>query len=102
MATYSQTITRFNDRVIGIVEQADDLAVNAASTVSEKLGDMLPNRLPGADYIRSLPKPEEYVRLYFDLVERLVRTQKTFSLNMVKAFHPITGKIWPAQVRKAA
>jgi hypothetical protein len=102
MATYSQTITRFNDRVIGIVEQADDLAVNAASTVNEKLGDMLPNRLPGADYIRNLPKPEEYVRLYFDLVERLVKTQKTFSLNMAKAFHPITGKIWPAQVRKAA
>jgi hypothetical protein len=102
MATYNQAVTRFNDRVIGLVEQADDIAVNAASTFSEKLGDILPDRLPGADYIRSLPKPEEYVRLYFDIVERLVKTQKTFSLNMAKALHPITGKIWPAQVRKAA
>jgi hypothetical protein len=102
MATYNQTVTRFNDRVIDLIEQVDGIAVNAVSTASEKLGDILPNRLPGADYIRNLPKPEEYVRLYFDLVERLVKTQKTFSLNMAKAFHPITGKIWPAQVRKAA
>jgi hypothetical protein len=102
MATYNQTVTRFNDRVIDLIEQVDGIAVNAASTASEKLGDILPDRLPGADYIRNLPKPEEYVRLYFDLVERVVKTQKTFSLNMAKAFHPITGKIWPAQVRKAA
>jgi hypothetical protein len=102
MATYSQTVTRYNDRVIDVVEQIDGVAVNAASKVGEWLGDILPDEVPGSDYIRKLPKPEEYVRLYFDLVERLVKTQKTFSLNMVKAFHPVTGKIWPAQVRKAA
>ena len=102
MATYSQTVTKFNDRMIGVVEQIDELAVKAASGVGDWLGDILPDSIPGGDTIRNLPKPEEYVRLYFDFVEKLVKTQKSFSLNMVKAFHPVTGKIWPTQVRKAA
>ena len=102
MATYSQTVTKFNDRVIGVVEQIDDLVVKATSGAGEWLGDVLPDRIPGSDAIRNLPKPEEYVRLYFDFVEKLVKAQKSFSLNMVKAFHPVIGKIWPTQVRKAA
>jgi hypothetical protein len=102
MATYTQTVNKIEDRVIGFIEQVDDLAVTGATSVGQWLGDVLPNELPGAEYLRKLPKPEEYVRPYWNFIERLVKTQKSFSLNMVKAFHPVTGKIWPAQVRKAA
>jgi hypothetical protein len=102
MATYSQNVTKFNDRVIGAIEQIDGAVVNAAGTAGQWLGDVLPDSIPGADYVRNLPKPEEYVRLYFDFVDKLVKTQKSFSLNVVKAFQPVTSKIWPTQVRKAA
>jgi hypothetical protein len=103
MATYSQTVNRISDRVIGLVEQADEIAVGAASTAASWLGDRLPKELPAAEYLRNLPKPDEYVKAYWAFVERLVRTQKAFSNEMLKAFQPITGKIWrQAQVRKAA
>jgi hypothetical protein len=102
MATYSQNVTRFNDRVVGAIEQVDDALVNAASTAGQWFGNVLPDSIPGAEYLRNLPKPDEYVRLYFDFVEKLVKTQKSFSLNLVKAFQPITSKIWTTQVRKAA
>jgi hypothetical protein len=102
MATYSQNVTKFNDRVIGAIEQVDDVMVNAASKTGRWLGNALPGSIPGAESLRTLPKPEQYVRLYFDFVEKLVKTQKSFSLNMAKAFQPVTSKIWPTQVRKAA
>jgi hypothetical protein len=102
MATYGQNVTRFNDRVVGAIEQVDDALVNAASTAGQWFGNVLPDNIPGAEYLRNLPKPEEYVRLYFDFVEKLVKTQKSFSLNLVKAFQPITSKVWTTQVRKAA
>jgi hypothetical protein len=89
--------------MIDRIRQVDDMAVKAASTVSERVGGVLPKELPGASYLRTLPRPEEFVKAYFAFVERLVKTQRTYSLDLVKAFEPITGKIWkPASVRKAA
>jgi len=104
MATYNSTVNQVTDRVLDGIRKADELAVNAASTVSQKVGGILPDELPGADTLRGLPKPEEFVKLYFDFVERLVKTQRTYSLDLVKAFEPITGKIWKqaTNVRKAA
>jgi hypothetical protein len=103
MPTYTQRVNRINDRVIGVVEQIDDLTVNATSAAARWIGDLLPDELPGAGYVRNLPKPDQYVKAYWDFVERLVRTQKTFTNNMLKAIRPLTGKIWrQSQVRKAA
>jgi hypothetical protein len=103
MATYTQRVNKINDRVIGVVEQIDGLTVNATSAAARWIGDLLPDELPGAGYVRNLPKPDEYVKAYWDFVERLVRTQKGFTNNMLKAFQPLTGKIWrQSQVRKAA
>ena len=103
MATYTQRVNKINDRVIGVVEQIDDLTVNVSSAAARWIGDVLPDELPGAGYVRNLAKPDEYVKAYWDFVERLVRTQKTFTHNMLRAFQPLTGKIWrQGQVRKAA
>jgi hypothetical protein len=104
MATYSDTMSQVTDRVLDGIRKADEAAVNAASTVSQKVGGILPDELPGSSTLRSMPRPEEFVKLYFDFVERLVKTQRTYSLDLVKAFEPITGKIWKqaTNVRKAA
>lgn len=101
MATYDAN--KVADRIIDMVGQVDDLAVKAVSTVTDRLDPVLPARLPGADLLASLPKPEEYVRTYFDFVERLVKTQRAYAMNLVKAFQPINRRIWTtAEVRKAA
>ncbi|HEX2031432.1 MAG TPA: hypothetical protein VHL78_08540 [Actinomycetota bacterium] len=103
MASYEGTMNRVADRIIDLVGQADDLAVKAATAVNERLDAVLPDRLPGASFVRNLPTPEEYVRTYFDFVERLVKTQRAYALNMAKAFRPINRRIWPqGKVAKAA
>ncbi|MGH2710690.1 MAG: hypothetical protein ACRDH9_05745 [Actinomycetota bacterium] len=101
MATYSQNVTQMSDRLIDGIRQVDEFVVNKTSAVTQKIGEILPTDLPGASTIRSLPRPEEFVKLYFDFIERLVKTQRTYSLDLVKAFEPITAKVWKP-VRKAS
>ena len=100
MATYTQNVTQMKDRLLDGIRQVDEFVVNKTSTVTQKVGEALPSELPGASAIRNLPRPEEFVKLYFDFIEQLVKTQRTYSLDLVKAFEPITSKIWKP-VRKA-
>jgi hypothetical protein len=100
MATYTQNVTQMSDRLIDGIRQVDEFVVNKTSAVTQKIGEVLPSDLPGASTIRNLPRPEEYVKIYFDFIERLVKTQRTYSLDLVKAFEPITSKVWKP-VRKA-
>jgi hypothetical protein len=103
MATYETNVGKIGDRIIDMIGQADDMAVKAVSAVTERLDGVLPERLPGAQWIENLPKPEEYVRAYWGFVERLVKTQRAYSMNLVKAFSPINRRIWSEpKVRKAA
>ncbi len=101
MATYTDSVERVADRLIDVVRKADDAAVAAAAGASNAVARFMPN-LRGSTLER-LPKPEEFVRVYFDFVERLVKTQRTYSIDMLKAIEPVTRKIWSApKVRKAA
>ena len=100
MATYTENVTQFSDKLLDGIRQVDEFVVNKTSAVTQRIGGMLPAELPGASTIRSLPRPEEFVKAYFDFVERLVKTQRTYSLDLVKAFEPITSKVWKP-VRKA-
>ncbi len=103
MARYEGTMNKVADRIIDLVGQADDMAVKAATMVNERLDAVLPAKLPGASFLRNLPTPQEYVGVYFDFVERLVKTQRAYATNMVKAFRPINRRIWPeTKVAKAA
>ena len=99
---YTESVTKVGDRLIDGIKKVDSAIVSGASTAAQRVGEILPNELPGASYIRNLPKPEELTKAYWEFVERLVKTQRTYSLDLVKAFEPITGKIWKQSVRKAA
>ena len=100
MATYTENVTQFSDKLLDGIRAVDEFVVNQTSTVTQKIGQILPSELPGASTLRSIPRPEELVKAYFDFVERFVKTQRTYSLDLVKAFEPISGKIWKP-VRKA-
>lgn len=100
MATYTQNVTQMSDRLIDGIRQVDEFVVNKTSAATQKIGGILPSELPGASTLRNLPRPDEFVKLYFDFIERLVKTQRTYALDLVKAFEPITGKVWKP-VRKA-
>jgi cysteinyl-tRNA synthetase len=100
MAGYTQNVTQLSDKFIDGIRQVDEFIVNTTSAVTQKVGEILPDELPGASTLRTLPRPEELVKTYFEFIERLVKTQRTYSLDLAKAFEPITGKIWKP-VRKA-
>ncbi len=100
MATYTENVTQLSDKLLDGIRQVDEFVVNKTSAITERVGGILPAEIPGASTIRSLPRPEELVKAYFDFVERLVKTQRTYSLDLVKAFEPITSKVWKP-VRKA-
>ena len=100
MAKYTENVTQLSDKLLDGIRQVDELVVNKTSAMTQRIGGILPSELPGASAIRSLPRPEEMVKSYFDFIERLVKTQRTYSLDLVKAFEPITSKVWKP-VRKA-
>ncbi len=101
MATYTDSVERLGDRVIDAVRKADDLAVAAAAGASNAIARFMPDMRGSA--LERLPKPEQFVRVYFDFVERLVKTQRTYSTDLVKAIEPVTRKVWDTpKVRKAA
>lgn len=101
MATYSENVAQLSDKLLDGIRQVDEFVVNKTSAATQRIGGILPSPLPGASTLRNLPKPEEFVKSYFDFVERLVKTQRTYSLDLVKAFEPITNKVWKP-VRKAS
>ena len=100
MPTYTENVTQFSDKLLDGIRQVDEFVVNKTSAVTQRIGGILPSDLPGASTLRTLPRPEELVKTYFDFIERLVKTQRTYSLDLVKAFEPITSKVWKP-VRKA-
>jgi hypothetical protein len=103
MATYTGTMRKVGDRIVEFVGQADDMAVKGATSAVERLDKVLPQDLPAASFLRNLPTPEEYVRVYFDFVERLVKTQRAYTMNLAKAFRPISRRIWPeSRISKTA
>ncbi len=102
MATYKQTMNRVYDGILDGMRQIDGMVVNAVASVSDRFASVLPKELPAAKTLRNLPRPEDVVQEYFDFVERLVKTQRTYSMDLVKALEPVTRKIWKQPVRKAA
>jgi hypothetical protein len=103
MAAYNERVNRISEQVLDGIKKVDRMAVDATSAVSRRIGGILPDELPGAGLLAEFPKPEELVKAYFDFVERLVKTQRTYGLDLVKAWQPITSKIWrEPKVRKAA
>jgi hypothetical protein len=103
MAAYTQQVEKAGDRILDGIRQVDELIVKGVSTATQRIEGVLPEDLPGARFLAKLPKPEQLVKVYFDFAERLVKTQRTYSQDVVKAMQPILGRIWrEPKVRKAA
>lgn len=105
MAEYTKLVSGAGERVISRIKQAEDVAVAAVSQVSGSVGKVIPE-LPSTIVTAKVPNPRVFVEAYFGLLEDLVKTQKSYALNLLKAVEPITGKILPAvktrRTKKAA
>ncbi len=102
MAEYTKQVRDAEDAVLDAIKQGEDFVVSTVSTWSERVGEMLPELdIPFADQI---PDPVELSNLYFRFVGELVKTQQTYTADLLKALSPMTGKFIPAArpVRKTA
>ncbi|HVL91210.1 MAG TPA: hypothetical protein VM841_13335 [Actinomycetota bacterium] len=100
---YTAGAEKAADRVLSGVKQAQDMTVNAVSTVTGLVGSFLPE-MPSLPFAAKLPRPEAVVKTGFGIAESVLKTNKQYALGLVQAFEPITGKVLPAKqaARKTA
>ena len=94
MREYTKIASDAGDRVISTIKQAQDAAVSAVSTVSGTLGNYIPE-LPATPVTGNIPNPKAFVETYFDFVEELLKSQKRYALELLKALEPVTSKVLP-------
>ncbi|MFN2591152.1 MAG: hypothetical protein ABR518_10355 [Actinomycetota bacterium] len=94
MASYNSWMQETQDAVLDAIKQGEDFVIGTVATVSERVGEMLPElELPFADQI---PDPIELSNQYFDFVGELVKQQKDYTAGLLAAVAPVTGKFIPA------
>jgi hypothetical protein len=94
MAELTTLVNKAGDRVISAVKQAQDLTVAAVSTVTETIGNLLPD-LPTLPFAEQIPAPKELVKTTFSLADKWLDAQKSYALDLADALAPVTGKVIP-------
>jgi len=87
------------DQIVATIKQAQGVAISAVSQVSESLGNVLP-QLPQTSLSQRLPDPAEVVGTTFGFAEQMLQTQKAYTLELLEAVAPVTGKLVPSASRK--
>ena len=103
MTTYTKTIAKAGDRVLGTVTDAQSSIVQAVATVSDTAASFLPD-LPLPSVPAQVPTARELLEQGFSFAEKALKAQKTYALGMVDALEPVTSKLVnrPRKTRKAA
>lgn len=102
MPEYVSIATSAGDRVISTIKQAQGVAVSAVEQVSGTVGNLIPS-LPSTPVTASIPNPKPFVEAYWGFAEELLKSQKQYSLQLLKAVEPVTTKVLPGlKVRKTA
>jgi hypothetical protein len=94
MREYTKIASDAGDRVLSTIKQAQKAVVNAVSTASGTLGNYVPE-VPNTPVTESIPNPKVFVETYFDFVEELLKSQKRYALDLLKAVEPVTSKVLP-------
>ena len=92
MAKYSDRVSQAGDRVLSLIGDAQGAVVKSVSTVSEFVGSVIPD-LPALPLSDAIPAPRELVDESFSFAERVLKQQKTYATDLVKATEPITSKV---------
>jgi hypothetical protein len=81
------TITQeLQDQFLSTVRKSQEIALDAIKTVVGTIQDITP-KVPAIDlpFADQLPKPEELVASGYDFAEQLLKTQRKFADDVLKA-----------------
>ena len=92
MATSTSTSTQkeMQDQILSMVRRGQEIALDAIKTMVDTVQTITP-KLPAVDvpFADQLPKPQDIVASGYDFAEKLLRTQRQFADDVVKAAAPL-------------
>ena len=99
--TYTKTLAKAGDRVLGTVTDAQSTIVQAVATVSDAAASYLPD-LPLPTIPAQVPTARELLEQSFSFAEKALKAQKTYALGLIDALEPVASKLInrPAKTRK--
>ena len=95
MPSYAEFVEQAGNRVLDVVRPLQDVVAHAVQ-VADNFASKLP-AVPFASTLPNLPSGREVVIANFDLVERLVASQRAFALRLVSVSAESTRVFVPAQ-----
>jgi hypothetical protein len=102
MPKYTELAGTAGETVIGALETAQDAAVTAVSTAISTVGGVIPSGSTKIKLPESVPTAADVAETTFDLIERVVASQKKYTLGLIGAFKPLTEKVRTNGTTKAA
>jgi hypothetical protein len=95
--SYLKMVDDAGDQALSALKQAEDAVVSAVGQVSDFVADILPD-LPTMPLADTIPTPRETTGTAFDLAEKFLSATKEYTLDLLKALEPVTGKVfWNAR-----
>jgi len=96
-SSYLKMVDDAGDQALSALKQAEDAVVGAVGQVSDFVADLIPE-LPKNPLSDRVPTPRETTGTAFDLAEKFLAAAKEYSLELLKALEPVTGKVfWNAR-----
>ena len=100
--SYLKMVDDAGDQALSAMKQAEEAVVGAVQQASDFVADILPD-LPRNPLAESIPTPRETTSTAFGLAEKFLASAKDYSLEILKALEPVTGKVfWNAKKAKKA
>lgn len=93
MPKYIDLAGAAGDTVLGAIETAQDAAITAVSTAVMTVGSVIPSGKTKLKLPEAVPSASDVAETTFDLIEKVVASQKKVALGLIGAFKPLTGKI---------
>lgn len=95
--SYLKMVDDAGDQALSAIKQAEEAVVGAVQQASDFVADILPD-LPRNPLAETIPTPRETTSTAFGLAEKFLASAKEYSLEMLKALEPVTGKVfWNAR-----
>jgi hypothetical protein len=89
-STTTNAQQELQDQFLSIVRKSQEIALDAIKTMVDTVQTITP-KLPAVDvpFADQLPKPQDVVASGYDFAEKLLRTQRQFADDVVKAAAPL-------------
>src|SRR5258705_12116294 len=86
----TSTQQELQDQFLAIVRKGQEIALDAIKTMVDTVQTITP-KIPAVDvpFADQLPKPQDIVASGYDFAEKLLRTQRKFADDVVKAAAPL-------------